>query len=416
MVHLRPLRALRPPAELAARVAVPPYDVLDLDQALALAADPDSFVHATRPEVGVPGGSSAEEVHAHGRARLDDLVRRGVLVRDGEPAVWVHRMVRQGREQTGVVALVSVDDYDSGAIRTHEHTRPDKEADRVAHVDALDAHDEPVLLLHRPDEPLRDLLRGIAAGPGDLDVTDPDGVRHVLWRVADVELVARLVAAFDGLERLYVADGHHRCAAASAVRRLRAERTADPQDGGRDDGPGEVDAFLAAVFPADELTVLPYHRLVRDLDGLGVDDVLRRLAPDFEVLPSDEPVEPDEPLVFGLYLDGRWFSARVRADAVDLDDPLHRLDVSVLQERLLAPVFGIADPRRDERIAFLGGVHGVRGVMDAVDGGSAAVGITLRATAVPDLLEVSDAGEVMPPKSTWFEPKLRSGLLVHPMH
>ena len=479
MVSVSPFRALRPPAERAAAVGAPPYDVVDVEEARALAAgQPDNFLHVTRPEIDLPAaaaeatsaddagavelagageqdGSPDRRVHDLGRAALLDLVRRGSLVLEAAPAVWVYRLEREGRAQTGVAACFAVDDYDSGVIRTHEHTRPDKEADRVAHIDALDAHDEPVLLLHRPDEDLRSLVDRLSRAVPHLEVLDPEGVRHVLWRCREPDVVAEVVRIFGGLEHLYVADGHHRTAAASRVRRLRLERAwgsgGEPGPAGTAAGPAgtntaaatassiagidtstavpggtaadaggsrtdEADVFLAVAFPADELTVLPYYRLVRDLDGLAPADVLRRLEPEFAVTPSDHPVEPSEPHAYGLYLDGTWYELRARPDAVEGGHPVEQLDVAVLQQYVLAPVFGIADPRTDPRLAFLGGVHGVAELQRRVDEGQAAVALTLRATTVEDLMAVSDAGEVMPPKSTWFEPKLRSGLLVHPLH
>jgi uncharacterized protein (DUF1015 family) len=428
--ELRPFTALRPLPQLAHRVAAPPYDVVDAEQAreIMLAA-PDSFLRVTRPDADpwLEAPPAPGEEHAHGRQALHELVRRGVLVREEAPALWVYRQQvprspQGSRVQTGVVGLAAVDDYISGVLRVHEHTRPDKEEERAVHVDVLDAHDEPVFLFHRAgsdagrkaEQEIREVVATVTAREHDLAVTTPDGVWHTLWRVpsdTDDAEQARLTAAFGALDALYLADGHHRSAAAV---RLHATRAALPPAEA-----GETSGFLAVVFPADDLTVLPYHRLVLDLGELSPQDLLERLRERFDVEPADGPVQPAERTDVGLRTALGWHRLRLR-DGEPEADGVRGLAVSLLQDLVLAPVLGIQDPRRDPRLAFVGGPDGLAELDAAVESGvqegRAAAAFALAPTPLDDLVAVSDAGEVMPPKSTWFWPKPASGLLVHPLH
>ena len=428
MVDLRPFAALRPPAELAARVAAPPYDVIDVAEARAIAAgNSDSFVHVSRPEVDLsPGPDGGEpdphspQAYAAARAALDDFVARGVLRADAEAGYYAYRQHwHHGggvQVQTGIVGCAAVADYLAGTIRIHEYTRPDKEDDRLHHIDALDAHDEPVFLMTAPDEPgwqpVAAVLAATLSVPADLTVS-ADDVDHELWPIA-AEHTATLAAAFAAVPRLYVADGHHRSAAAA---RLAGEPRADRSgDEAGPAGPGEVDAFLTVVFPGEELAILPYQRVVADLAGRTPEQLLTALGEHFEVTPSGSPVEPSARLTFGMYLAGSWYHLTARPGLTEESDPVARLDVSVLQDRVLAPLLGIEDPRTSLRIAFVGGIRGPAELQRRVDDGLAAVAFALHPTSVAELVAVADAGQVMPPKSTWFEPKLRSGLFVHPLH
>jgi uncharacterized protein (DUF1015 family) len=406
MVDVRPFRALRPAPGLEPRVVSPPYDVVDTAEARSWAAgDPVSFLRVSRPEVDLPDDVDphSDEVYALGRTVLDSFVADGVLVRDGVPTFTVYRQVMGEVVQTGVVAVVSVADYDEGRVRTHEHTRPDKELDRVRHIDALDAQDEPVFLLSRRSEAVDEVVSTVVAGEPRTDLVSRDGVRHTVWVVADPAQVAALRAAMSAIGDLYVADGHHRSAAASRVHELRAG------------APGTHDAFLAVTFPLDDVHVMAYNRVVADLAGRTEDQLLEALSADFELVPSDGPVTPAERHTFGVRLAGGWWTASLRAGLVDEADALASLDVSVLQERVLAPLLGIDDPRTDSRIAFVGGIRGSGEIDRLVGSGRYAVGFTLHPTSTTELLAVADRGEVMPPKSTWFEPKLASGLFLHPL-
>jgi uncharacterized protein (DUF1015 family) len=421
--ELRPFPALRPLPQLAHRVAAPPYDVVDAEQArAAMLAAPDSFLRVTRPDADpwLERPPAPGEEHEHGRDALHELVRRGVLVREEAPALWVYRQQvprspQGSRTQTGVVGLAAVDDYTSGVIRVHEHTRPDKEEERAVHIDVLDAHDEPVFLFHRAgsetgekaEREIDDVVASVTAREHELAVTTPDGVWHTLWRISDPGEQARLAAAFGALDALYLADGHHRSAAAV---RLHAGRAGLPPAEA-----GETSGFLAVVFPAADLTVLPYHRLVLDLGELSPEDLLERLRERFDTEPADGPVQPAERTEIGLRTALGWHRLRLR-DAAPVADGVQGLGVSLLQDLVLAPVLGIQDPRRDPRLAFVGGPDGLAELDAAVRDGRAAAAFALAPTALDDLVAVSDAGDVMPPKSTWFWPKPASGLLVHPLH
>jgi uncharacterized protein (DUF1015 family) len=428
VADLRPFRALRPRPFAAAAVAAPPYDVVDVDEARALAAgNPDSFLHVTRPEIDLDLTAAealdpaAHAVHAAGRRALEALVTRGVLVQDAAPTYYVYRQRRGDHEQTGVVGCASVADYRAGVIRTHEHTRPDKEDDRVRHLDALGAHDEPVFLLAAPDEPgwsaVGEVVARVVARPPLFDLVTDDGIRHVFWSVHDPDSADdandptdadRLRAAFTAIPLLYVADGHHRSAAAERVSRLRSERNGSPD---------ESDVFPVVVFPGAELAVLPYNRVLAELPiRIGTPSaLLETLAEHFVVEPAAGAVEPAVRHRFGMYCAGTWYQLTARDGVVDESDVIARLDVSVLQDRVLGPVFGIEDPRTDKQIGFVGGARGTDELARLVDSGDYAVAFSLHPTSVAELVAVAATGQVMPPKSTWFEPKLRSGLFVHPM-
>ena len=407
MPVVRPFRAWRPPVDLAVSVAAPPYDVVSTDEARALAADnPVSFLHVSRPEIDLPVGTDehADEVYRQGRAALDRFRAEGVLLEDDAPRFTIYRQVMGDVVQTGVVGVVEVDDYAAGLIKKHEFTRPDKEDDRTRHIDALDAHDEPVFLLHRRDGDVAAAIARVTSAEPDVDFVAADGIAHTLWVVRDDEVTHALSTAFATMDALYVADGHHRSAAAERLRDARAAAGDRRADVGR---------FLAVVFAEDELNVMAYNRVVADLNGRSVDAFLDALASVFRLERSDVAVAPTEVHEFGIYLPGAWWRATVLPGIVDEQDPKARLDVSVLQDAVLRPMLGIEDPRTDARIAFVGGIRGTAELERLVDGGAYAVAFSLCPTSVRDLMELADAGDVMPPKSTWFEPKLRSGLFVH---
>ena len=405
MVDVRPFRALRPAPGSEARVVSPPYDVVDVEEARAYAAgDPDSFLRVSRPEIDLPADVDphAAEVYERGRANLAEFVERGVLVLDAAPTYSVYRQVMGDVVQTGVVAAVSVDDYDAGRVRIHEYTRPDKEDDRVRHIEALDAQDEPVFLLSRRSADVDEIVARITSLEPRADLVARDGVSHTLWVVNDPAEVAALHRALSEAGDLYVADGHHRSAAASRVHAARGD------EGGTHGG------FLAVVFPLDDVHVMAYHRVVADLSGQSVEELLVALdEAGFDVSSASSAVAPTAPHEFGVHVDGDWFVARARD--VDEEDPLARLDVSVLQDRVLGPLLGIGDPRTDARIAFVGGIRGTGEIERLVGSGRYAVGFTLFPTSTAELVAVADSGAVMPPKSTWFEPKLASGLFLHPL-
>lgn len=400
-MRLKAFRALRPRTELAARVAAVPYDVVSRAEAAALAeGNPDSFLHVGRSDIDLPVNTDPYDprVYSAARAALERLVARGVLVRDAEPALFLYRQQMGGRTQTGVVGCVHVDDYEHDVIRKHERTRKDKEDDRTRHVLALNAHAEPVFLTYRPRPEVDRMAAAVAAGPPLYDFTAPDGVRHTVWRMPDA---GPWIAAFASVPVAYVADGHHRSASA-----WRAARERGAARG------GEYAWFLAVLFPSRELQILPYNRLVKDLNGLTPAEFRARLARLGRVEATRDPVPP-APGSFCFFLDGGWTRLTLDPASVDRGDPIRSLDVSLLQDRILGPILAIGDPRTDKRIDFVGGIRGTEELERRVRSGEIALGISMYPTTIDQLLAVADAGEVMPPKSTWFEPKLRSGLFVH---
>ncbi len=402
MATVRPFRALRPPAASAGRVASPPYDVVSAAEARALAAgNADSYLRISRPEIDLAPGTDehADAVYAKGAANLAEVLRRGVLVQDPAPRLYVYAQ-RMGRHaQTGLVACVSVDEYDRDVIKKHEKTRADKEEDRVRHVDTLGAHDEPVFLTYRAVPEIDAAIAEATRGPPDVDLRTQDAVEHRLW-VVPPAVGERVEALFRGVPALYVADGHHRSAAAS---RVHAKRRAEP---------GEHALFLAVVFPHDQMQILAYNRLVRDPKGRSAAELQAALGEVLELHPANDP-RPDHPLGFGLYLGGRWLHAHARPGTFHASDPVASLDVSILQDQVLEPLFGIRDPRTSKDVDFVGGIRGPEELERRVREEGWSLAVHLFPTRIEQLLAVSDAGKLMPPKSTWFEPKLRSGLFVH---
>jgi uncharacterized protein (DUF1015 family) len=407
-MRLHPFAAYRPAAGLAERVAAPPYDVVNRAEAAAQAAgNPQSFLHVGRPDIDLPADLDPHDdrVYAKGRENLARLIREGTLVPESRPSLYLYRQEWQGRAQVGIVGCVHVDDYARDIIRKHEKTRQDKEDDRTRHVLTLNAHAEPVFLTYRDDAAIDRMAAGVAAGPPLYDFTSGDGVRHTVWRVAEP---GPWVAAFGGVPVAYVADGHHR--SASAWRAGLERRAANPGHTGEE----EYNWFLAVLFPASQLRILPYNRLVRDLHGLTPAGFLERLANLGTVTPTADPV-PTRPGTMAFYVGGGWHRLEVAPALIDRADPIGSLDVSLLQSLVLTPLLGIGDPRTDTRIDFVGGIRGAAELERRVNAGEMALGVSMYPTTLEQLMAVSDAGQIMPPKSTWFEPKLKSGLFVHMM-
>jgi len=406
-----PLRGLRPRADLAAKIPSLPYDVLDSSEARALARDdPYSFLHVVKAEIDLDPGIDAHDDRVYAKARENFLAmrRKGWLVRDERPAIYLYRQRMGDHVQTGVVGAASVSDYVEGRIKKHEHTRPDKEDDRTRHAEAIGAHAGPVFLAYRGVPAVDALVCDGTRREPAVDFVAPDGIGHALWVVDDPAEAARFEAAFRDVPCSYIADGHHRAAAYARVAQIRRERALPAK------GEQPADRFLAVHFPAAELNVLDYNRLVRDLRGLEPSELLRRIdAAGFDLVEPWPEKRPREPATFGMYLDGLWRLLVARPGTLPENDPVKRLDVSVLQDRILGPVLGVGDPRTDARIAFCGGIRGVAELARRVDSGEHAVAFALHPTSLADVMRVADAGAVMPPKSTWFEPKLRSGMVVH---
>ena len=410
-MNIKPFRGLRPRADLAAKIPSLPYDVLDSSEARALAhGDPYTFLHVVKAEIDLDPSIDPHAPAVYSRAKENFLAMRekGWFVRDERPAFYLYRQTMGDHVQTGVVGAVAVSDYVEGRVKKHEHTRPDKEDDRTHHTDAISAHPGPVFLAHRGSAAIEALVAfGTGHDPAAKFVAS-DGIGHALWVVDDPVEVARFEEAFRDVPASYIADGHHRAAAYARVARMRRERN----PGSAGDRP--FDRFLAVHFPASELRILDYNRLVRDLNGLEPSGVLRRIeAAGFDLVTPWPGKSPWESATFGMYLEGVWRLLVARLDTLSEADPVKRLDVSVLQDRILGPILGVGDPRTDRRIAFCGGIRGVAELERRVDSGEHAVAFAMHATSLDDVMRVADAGAVMPPKSTWFEPKLRSGLVVH---
>jgi uncharacterized protein (DUF1015 family) len=398
MVTLVPFRARRPAAALAARVASPPYDVVTTEEARALArGNADSFLRVSRPEVDLPQGidERTDAVHAKGCDNLAELVRRGVLVQDPEPRFYVYAQRLGEHRQTGLAACATLDEYDTGVIREHEKTSDEKVDDRFRHIDALSAHDEPLFLTYRAVPAIDRLIEEVKRSPPTYDL-----LTHRLWAVPR-DTGAAIAALFRSVPALYIADGHHRCAAAS---RVHARRRGQP---------GEHGVFLTVVIPHDQVQILAYNRLVRDPAGRRPEALLAALREIFEVEPAVSG-RPTEPHTCGVFVGGRWWRARVRPGSYHTGDPVSSLDCTIVQDQLLAPVFGIADQRTSKDVAFVGGSRGPPELERRVRQERWSLALHLFPTRLEQLFAVSDTGKLMPPKSTWFEPKLRSGLFMHP--
>jgi uncharacterized protein (DUF1015 family) len=404
---IRPFNALRPQVERAAQVAAVPYDVVNTEEARALVAgNPWSFLHVSRPEIDLPEGTPiySDQVYTQAVTNFERLARECPLEVEETPSLYLYRLIMGNHEQLGVVACCSVDEYDRDIIRKHERTRRDKEDDRTRHIMVLRAQTGPVFLTYRAQARIDSLVTDALSGnPPLYDFVANDDIRHTVWRVPTYD---PLVEAFSEVPYLYIADGHHRAASAS---RARAELK---EQGFAFIGNEEYNFFQCVLFPDNQLQILPYNRIVRDLNGLSQDEFLTRVRASFAVT-DNAPPSPRDCGHWSMYLEGRWYGLALRSDSPPPEGVVESLDVSILQDRLLDPILGIQDVRTDKRIDFVGGIRGTEKLERLVNEGKAAVAFSLYPTTIEDLLRVSDAGEVMPPKSTWFEPKLRDGLLSH---
>jgi uncharacterized protein (DUF1015 family) len=401
MAVIRPFRAVRPEPAAAPRVAAVPYDVVDVEEAKALAnGNPQSFLHVSRAEIDLPAGTDphADLVYRTAAERYRALKRSAPFVEENEPAIYLYHLESAGHGQTGVAACYSLADYDADVIKKHERTRKDKEDDRTRHIVELRAQTGPVFLAYRPRPQIDHLVKHVRSnGEPLVDFTALDGIRHAVWRVGR-ELVPPFVDAFNAVDVLYIADGHHR--AASAARARDQVRGSD-----------EANFFLAVAFPSDELRILPYNRVVRDLNGMTPEQFLGEVRRIFDVKSGSGT--PDEKGQVAMYLDGKWHAVDLESAGMSGKTVLDSLDGNLLQERLLRPILGIHDVRTDKRIDFVGGAKGTQALEHLVDSGRMAVAFSMYPVSMVELMDISDAGEIMPPKSTWFEPKLRDGLLIH---
>jgi uncharacterized protein (DUF1015 family) len=401
---VKPFRALRPAPGRAAEVLSPPYDVLSSAEARDRAkGKPWSFLHISKPEIDLDPATDPYDraVYAKAAENLKRMTASGVLMRDSKPCYYVYRLTWGERTQTGLAAVASLADYASNRIRKHELTTPVKEDDRVRQIEAVNAQTGPVMIGY-PNAPEIDaLLAKAAAGAPDVDVTADDGVRHQLWVIADDATIDKLTRAFDALSAIYIADGHHRSAAAARVAAAHGSNE------------GSHSYFLSVIFPEREMTILDYNRVVKDLNGRSAEQFLAELRNNFTVTASDQPVRPASSQDYGMYLAGHWHRLTIRADLVPNNDPIGRLPITMLTRNVIEPLLGIKDPRTDKRIDFIGGARGLAGLEKRVSSGEMAVAFALYPTQMRDLMAVADAGGIMPPKSTWFEPKLADGMVNH---
>lgn len=404
MITISPFKALRPEAQFAKQVASKPYDVLSTKEAKVEAeGNPYSFLHITKSEIDLPASidSHSEEVYEKAKENLDAFISRPVVFMENKPCLYLYRITMNGKSQTGLVCTSSVNDYDKGLIKKHEFTRPDKELDRVNHMKITGAQTGNVFLAMRDVDELNEIIEKWTETKNPVyDFTAEDGISHAIWVIGDEDTIEKIRNIFkEKVACTYIADGHHRAASASRVKKLLPQQTA-------------TSGFLSTIFPASELKIYDYNRVVSDLNGLSEDELLDKINRNFSVTKMNESYKPDEPHTFGMYLNGTWYKL-VALDGTFATDPINILDVSILQNNLLDPVLGIKDQRTDSRIDFIGGIRGMGELEKRVDSGEMAVAFSIYPVTIEQLFDIADAGEVMPPKSTWFEPKLRDGLLTN---
>lgn len=410
MAVLKPFKAVRPKDEYASQVGALPYDVMNSEEAREMVKDkPYSFLHVDKAEVDLPQGIDiySAEVYAKAKENLDALSENGICKQDDKPMLYIYRQIMNGREQTGIVGCTAVDDYINNVIKKHEFTRADKEADRIRHVDTLDANTGPIFLTHRENKTVSDITENWKnTHTPCYDFVSDDGVSQTVWVIDDDEVVDTLVKEFAKIDYLYIADGHHRCASAVRVgERRRGE--------GEYDKAAEFNFFLSVIFPCDQLKIMDYNRVIADLNGNTSEEFIAKMSEKFIVEDADaSPYSPEERHTFGMYLDNKWYKVTAKAEFINENDPVECLDVSILQNNLITPILGIEDPRTDKRIDFVGGIRGL-GELERRCAEGMRLAFAMYPTSLNELMDIADAGKVMPPKSTWFEPKLLSGLFIH---
>lgn len=409
MAIIRPFKAIRPTKELAERIAALPYDVMNSDEAREMVKDnPYSFLHVDKAEVDLPKEIDAydDKVYEKAKENLDKMIDGGLYIEDEKPNYYIYRQVMKGRSQTGLVACASIDDYNNNVIKKHELTREEKEIDRINHVYKCEAHTGPIFLTYRENKDISNIVNEWVKKEPIYDFKADDGVSHTVWIIDDEYTVNKLQDLFKTVKYLYIADGHHRSASAVKVGHIkRAEKE-------NYTGEEEFNFFLSISYPDSELEVLDYNRTVKDLNGLSKEEFLSKVKENFEIIESSEQVKPKEKHTFGMYLENQWYLLKAKKGIFNPDDPVDRLDVSILQNNLLRPILGIDDPRKSKRIKFIGGIRGLNELEKRANT-DMKVSFSMYPTTIEDIMAIADSGEIMPPKSTWFEPKPRSGLFIH---
>ena len=407
MPLIKPFAGLRPVPERAEEVVAPPYDVLNSTEARQRAdGRPWSFLHISKAEIDLPEGTDPYDpsVYAKSAENLRKMMEEGILIREDKPCYYVYRLIMDGHSQVGLVATASVADYDINRVRKHEYTRPAKEDDRVRQIEALNAQTGPVLLAYKSQADMDAILEQTTKQTPLVDVTADDGVQHTFWVIDDDATIEKISAGFDAMDAIYIADGHHRSASASRVAKSHALSDAG--------GDQSSDYFLSVIYPHNQMNILDYNRVITDLNGLSKDELLQKVRTAFTITEASSAVKPTKATEFGMYLDGQWYRLNINSELVP-DDPVASLDVSLLADNLIEPVLGISDQRTDNRIDFVGGIRGLAELEKRVDSGEMAIAFSFYPTSMEALMAVADADEVMPPKSTWFEPKLADGLVSH---
>ncbi len=412
MAILKPFRAIRPTPELAVKVAALPYDVMNSDEARELVkGNPYSFLHVDKAEIDLDPSIDVYDKRVYEKVRdnLKQMIEDGTLIQDSNHCFYIYKQVMNGRAQIGLVGCTSIDDYLNDIIKKHEHTRADKELDRISHVDYCNANTGPIFLTYRAKREINDMIHDwLEAHEPVYCFVAEDNIEHIVWAIDDSVLIDKLVAAFAGIEYLYIADGHHR--SASAVKVGQKRRVQFPNFNGTE----EFNFFLSVLFPDDQLYIMDYNRVVKDLNGNSEAEFINKVKEKFDIdeVDGNGPFKPEQKHTFGMYLDGKWYKLTTKEGIYNSKDPVDRLDVSIMQNNLLNSILGIEDPRTDKKIDFVGGIRGLEELERRVKEGMK-VAFSMYPTTIEDLMAIADAGKVMPPKSTWFEPKLRSGLFIH---
>jgi uncharacterized protein (DUF1015 family) len=409
MAVIRPFKGIRPIKELANKIAALPYDVMDSDEAREMVkGNPYSFLHVDKVEIDLPNDIDAydDRVYEKAKENLDKMIEKGYYIEDEKPKFYIYRQVMKGRSQVGLVGCASIDDYTNNIIKKHELTREDKEIDRINHVYKCEAHTGPIFLTYRANKNISNIINEWMKKEPVYDFKSEDGVSHTVWIIEDECIVNKISELFKSVEYLYIADGHHRSASAVKVGHIKRAENEEYT------GDEEFNYFLSISYPDSELEVLDYNRTVKDLNGLSKEEFLNKVSENFIVTKSNEQVKPKEKHTFGMYLEKQWYLLEARNGIFNPDDPVDQLDVSILQNNLLKPILGIDDPRKSKRIKFVGGIRGLRELERRADT-DMKVSFSMYATTTDDIMDIADSGRIMPPKSTWFEPKPRSGLFIH---
>ncbi len=409
MSIVRPFQGLRPRPELAGQIAAPPYDVLTSDEARErVKNNAISFLRVNKPEVDFPPDSPAgsKEVYAQGEKNLETLMNSGRMVQDTKPGFYLHELTWQGQSQTGLVALCSLDEYESGLIKKHERTRPDKVNDRAEHMMTLRAQVGPVMLAFRTQSEIVKQFEELSSAAVDTEF-ESEGVRHKVWVVDDAKAITKLQSAFLKVPHLYIADGHHRSESAAEVRRRM--KVINPKHSGRE----SYNYFLSVMFPSSQMRIMPYYRIVSDFNGRQLETVFSRAKANFEMCESGQAIQPEANNIFGLYSEGKWYQLQAKPGTFDAASPTGSIGSAILEETFLKPLLGIEDVRQDCRLEFVGGIKGLKELERLVDSGKYKMAFSVCPVTIEQLLKVADSGQIMPPKSTWFEPKLKSGLIIH---